>query len=93
VLYAAQPSSVSYGAAVVAMQALGNVAVPVVVLAIAVARFREAIAAWVEARARIAATVSASTLAGGGAFLLFYWGITRLWPSLGRWGFQLGLYQ
>ena len=32
-------------------------------------------------------------IAAGGAFLIFYWAITRVWPWLGRWGFQLGLYQ
>jgi hypothetical protein len=31
-------------------------------------------------------------LIAGGANFLFYWGISRLWPSLGRWGFQLGWY-
>jgi hypothetical protein len=92
-LYAAQPSSVSYGAVVVATQALGNVAVPAAVLALVIACFRARIAGWARAWPRVAATVSASTLGGGGAFLLFYWGITRVWPSLGRWGFQLGLYQ
>ena len=48
---------------------------------------------WTHANPRRAALVSAAALAAGGAFLIFYWAITRVWPWLGRWGFQLGLYQ
>jgi hypothetical protein len=38
------------------------------------------------------ALVSAFALTAGGAYFLFYWGLSRAWPILGRWGFQLGWY-
>jgi hypothetical protein len=38
------------------------------------------------------ALVSAVALVAGGAYFVFYWGIARAWPWMGRWGFQLGWY-
>ena len=40
----------------------------------------------------VAMLVSAFALTAGGAYFLFYWGVSRAWPVLGRWGFQLGWY-
>ncbi|NOT26522.1 MAG: hypothetical protein HOP16_10520 [Acidobacteria bacterium] len=92
-LYAAQPSSPVYGALVMATQALANFAVPAIVVASVVATRRERIALWASDQPQKAAAISACALAAGGAFLTFYWAISRVWPPLGRWGFQLGMYQ
>ena len=92
-LYAAQPSSPAYGALVMATQALANFAVPAAVAASVVATRQGRIALWASDRPQKAAALSACALAAGGAFLIFYWAASRVWPSLGRWGFQLGIYQ
>jgi hypothetical protein len=92
-VYAAQPASVPYGSAVMATQSLATIAVPVALLVCALAFGAARLDAWMRARPRQSALVSASVMGAGGAFLLFYWGITRFWPGLGRWGFQLGIYQ
>jgi len=92
-LYAAQPSSPAYGALVMATQALANFAVPAAVVVSVVATRQGQIALWASDRPQKAAALSACALAAGGAFLIFYWAVSRVWPSLGRWGFQLGIYQ
>ena len=92
-LYAAQPSSPWYGALVVATQALANFAVPAAVVASVVITRQGRIALWASDQPQRAAALSACALAAGGAFLTFYWAVSRVWPAIGRWGFQLGIYQ
>jgi len=92
-LYAAQPGSVGYGAGVMAMQSLATMAIPIGLLACTVVLGHGRLNRWTRANPRRSALVSAAAMAAGGAFLIFYWAITRVWPWLGRWGFQLGLYQ
>ncbi len=92
-LYAAQPGSVGYGAGVMALQSLATMAIPVGLLACTVVLGYGRLNRWTCANPRRSALVSAAAMAAGGAFLIFYWAITRVWPWLGRWGFQLGLYQ
>jgi hypothetical protein len=91
-LYAAQPASAGYGAVVMAMQSLASVFIPVALLAFGLTFAGDRIETWTQTSPRRSALVSAGALAAGGAFLIFYWGITREWPALGRWGFQLGIY-
>jgi len=92
-LYAAQPGSVGYGAGVMALQSLATMAIPIGLLACTVVLGHGRLNRWACANPRRSALVSAAAMAAGGAFLIFYWAITRVWPWLGRWGFQLGLYQ
>ena len=92
-LYTAQPGSVGYGAGVMALQSLATMAIPIGLLGCAVVLGHNRLNRWTRADPRRAALVSAAAMAAGGAFLIFYWAITRVWPWLGRWGFQLGLYQ
>ena len=91
-LYAAQAQSPAYGAAVMALQGIGQVAVMVAAFLLILALFSARLAAWVTTRPAQPALVSAIALVAGGAYFIFYWGIARAWPSLGRWGFQLGWY-
>ena len=91
-LYAAQAQSPLYGAAVMALQGIGQVAVMVAAFLLVLALFSASLARWVTARPVQPALVSAVALAAGGAYFVFYWGVARAWPSLGRWGFQLGWY-
>jgi hypothetical protein len=91
-LYTAQVQRPSYGAAVMALQGLGQVAVMVLAFLLILALFSDRLKAWVIAKPAQPTLVSAFALTAGGAYFLFYWGIARAWPALGRWGFQLGWY-
>lgn len=92
-MYAAQPASAGYGIVVMATQSLASVFIPVTLLALGLMLFSDRIETWARARPQRSALAAAGALAAGGAFLIFYWGITREWPALGRWGFQLGIYK
>jgi len=91
-LYTAHVQRPSYGAAVMALQGLGQVAVMVLAFLAILALFRDRLRTWVLTKPAQPALVSACALTAGGAYFLFYWGIARAWPFLGRWGFQLGWY-
>ncbi|HXH24438.1 MAG TPA: hypothetical protein VNI78_04250 [Vicinamibacterales bacterium] len=91
-LYAAQAQQPLYGAAVMAVQGVGQVLVMVAVFLLVLALFSDRLRTWIVTRPSRPALVSAFALIAGGAYFLFYWGISRAWPSLGRWGFQLGWY-
>jgi hypothetical protein len=91
-LYAAQTESPAYGAAVMALQGVGQVFVMVGAFLLILALFSAKLGTWVTTRPTQPALVSAVALIAGGAYFVFYWGIARAWPSLGRWGFQLGWY-
>jgi cytochrome c biogenesis protein CcdA len=90
-LYAAQAKNPVYGAAVMALQGIGQVTVMVAAFLAVIVIFRRTLVVWAQKTAQTA-LVSALALVAGGAYFLFYWGIARAWPSLGRWGFQLGWY-
>jgi len=90
--YAAQPSVVPYAALTGALAALATLAGGAVVLITASRIAGPRISAWMVRRPRAAQLVAAGALAAGGSFLIFYWGITRVWPVMGRWGFALGWY-
>jgi hypothetical protein len=91
-LYAAQMQSPAYGAAVMALQGVGQILVMVAAFLAILALFSGALRTWILTRPSQPALVSAFALVTGGAYFLFYWGIARAWPSMGRWGFQLGWY-
>jgi hypothetical protein len=91
-LYAAQMNRPSYGAAVMALQGLGQIAVMVTLFLLMLALFGGHLARWLAAKPQQPALASALALAAGGAYFLFYWGIARVFPELGRWGFRLGWY-
>jgi sulfite exporter TauE/SafE len=91
-LYAAQVQSPAYGAAVMVLQGIGQILVMVAAFLVIVGVFSGGLRRWILARPAQPALVSAVALVAGGAYFLFYWGIARAWPSLGRWGFQLGWY-
>jgi hypothetical protein len=91
-LYTAQVQRPSYGAAVMALQGVGQVLVMVAALLLVVTLFNRRLRTWLRASPHQPALVSAFALTAGGAYFLFYWGIARVWPWMGRWGFQLGWY-
>ena len=91
-LYAAQMQRPSYGAAVMAVQGLGQIAVMAIAFLLVVTLLGQRLTRWMMTKPDQPILVSASALAAGGAYFLFYWGIARMWPELGRWGFKLGWY-
>jgi sulfite exporter TauE/SafE len=91
-LYAAQAQSPAYGAVVMALQGVGQVAIMVAAFLLILWLFSTKLRSWVSTRPGQPALVSALALVAGGAYFVFYWGIARAWPWMGRWGFQLGWY-
>jgi len=91
-LYAAQMQRPSYGAAVMALQGLGQIAVMAMAFLLVLMVLGQRLTRWMTERPHQPVLVSAFALTAGGAYFLFYWGIARIWPELGRWGFKLGWY-
>jgi hypothetical protein len=91
-LYAAQAHSPLYGVVVMSLQGIGQVAVMVAAFLLILTIFSTSLTRWILAQPHQPALVSALALIAGGAYFVFYWGVARAWPSLGRWGFQLGWY-
>jgi cytochrome c biogenesis protein CcdA len=90
-LFTAQSRNPAYGAVVMALQGVGQVLVMVTLFLLIVWLFGDRLARWISVPLR-SATVSGAALIVGGAYFVTYWGIFLAWPSLGRWGFTLGLY-
>lgn len=91
-LYTAQAGRPSYGAAVMALQGLGQILVMVVLFVALFGLFGDKIGRWIGRKPYRTHAMAGIALAAGGAYFLFYWGISRIWPELGRWGFKLGIY-
>jgi hypothetical protein len=92
-LYTAQANRPDYAAATMAVQGVGQVIVMAVVFLLLVWLWQERLERWVRTRPHQPALLSALALAVGGAYFVYYWGVVRLWPELGRWGLRLGLYE
>ena len=92
-LYTAQASRPDYAAAAMAVQGVGQVIVMAAVVLLVVWFWQGRLTQWVRTRPHQPALVTALALAVGGAYFVYYWGVVRLWPELGRWGFRLGLYE
>lgn len=89
--FAANAGSPLYGATVMAIQGLGQIAVMVALFLLLVRVAGDRIATMArEAPSRIRA-VSGAALLAGGSYFLFYWGFAFL-LDVGRWGFKLGWY-
>jgi hypothetical protein len=91
-LFTAHAQRPSYGAAVMALQGLAQVLVMVLAFLAILAVFGQRLRRWVLNKPAQPALVSACALTAGGAYFLFYWGLARMWPFLGQWGFRLGWY-
>ena len=90
-VYAASANSPLYGAAVMVLQGLGQIAVMAAVYLLLVYVFRTRLAEWAGTRPHQAALASGLALIAGGTFFLFYWGFAFA-LGIGRWGFRLGWY-
>ena len=90
-VYAATAKSPLYGAGVMMIQGLGQVAVMVALFLVVIFGFGGALGRWVRRRPYQPALISALALAVGGMYFVFYWGIALGW-NLGSWGVKLGWY-
>jgi sulfite exporter TauE/SafE len=89
--YAANAESPLYGATVMAVQGLGQIAVMVGLFLLLVWAAGDRIRQMAtESPSRVRA-VSGSALLAGGSYFLFYWGLSFM-LDIGRWGFKLGWY-
>nr|ASV46813.1 hypothetical protein [uncultured bacterium]ASV47025.1 hypothetical protein [uncultured bacterium] len=89
--YAAESQSPLYGAAIMMVQGLGQIAVMVVLFLVLVYGFGDRLQRWMTAKPARLTLISAASLSAGGMYFLYYWGIARIW-DLGSWGFKLGWY-
>jgi sulfite exporter TauE/SafE len=89
--YAASAESPAYGAAVMMVQGLGQIAVMVGLLLVLVYGAGRRLTSWAATRPHQVALVSAVALVAGGTFFLYYWGLARAF-DIGRWGAKLGWY-
>ena len=90
-VYAASAHSPLYGAAVMMIQGLGQIAVMAALFLLIVYGFGAALTRWVSTRPQQVTLVSAMALVAGGTFFLYYWGLSFAF-NIGRWGFRLGWY-
>jgi sulfite exporter TauE/SafE len=89
--YAAAAGSPLYGAAVMVVQGLGQIAVMVLLFLALVYGTGGRVARWGARHPQRVALTSGLALVAGGTFFVFYWGLAFTY-GLGRWGFRLGWY-
>lgn len=89
--YAAAAESPLYGASVMMVQGLGQIAVMAALFLVLMLGFGSALERWMAARPQQPALVSAMALIAGGTFFVFYWGLSVAF-DIGRWGVKLGWY-
>jgi cytochrome c biogenesis protein CcdA len=89
--YAATAESPTYGAAVMVIHGLGQIAVLLGLFFILVWFAGRRMMQWAAEKPHQPRMLTALALLGGGAYFVFYWGIAFIY-DVGRWGFKLGWY-
>ncbi|MCC5941113.1 MAG: sulfite exporter TauE/SafE family protein [Balneolaceae bacterium] len=89
--YAAAAESPAYGAAVMTIHGLGQIAVLLGLFFLLVWFAGNRMMNWATEKPWQPRMVTALALLGGGAYFVFYWGIAFIY-DVGRWGFKLGWY-
>jgi sulfite exporter TauE/SafE len=90
-VYAAAAHNPFYGAAVMMIQGLGQIAAMVALFLVLVYGLGRALPRWVATRPQQVTLVTAAALVVGGSFFIYYWGLAPAF-NIGRWGFRLGWY-
>ncbi|MDG0059143.1 hypothetical protein [Priestia sp. P5] len=90
--YAAASKNPFYGAAVMSMQGLGQIAVMVLLFLIIIFIFGKKLIQWTERKPHQLELISSIALTTGGTYFIYYWGISRI-LDIGGWGFKFGWYQ
>jgi len=89
--YAAAAHSPLYGALVMALHGLGEIALMVLLFSVLVFAFGRRLTRWASRKPWQPALLTAVALTAGGAYFVYYWGVAIAF-DLGRWGFRLGWY-
>ena len=90
-VYAATADSPLYGAAVMMVQGIGQIALMAVLFLVVIFGFRTPLTRWVNTKPEQVALTQAIAPLAGGTFFVFYWGVAFA-VDVGRWGFKLGWY-
>ena len=91
-MYAATAHSPLYGALVMGIQGLGQIALMVALFCVLVFLLGSHSRNWGARKPYQQQLVSAMALVGGGTYFVFYWGLA-LTLGIGSWGFALGIYR
>jgi hypothetical protein len=89
--YAAAAQNPGYGAAVMALHGLAQIAVMVGLFVVVVYGLGDRLTNWVIRTPHRPALLSAIALVAGGAYFVYYWGVAFAF-DIGQWGFKLGWY-
>jgi cytochrome c biogenesis protein CcdA len=89
--YAATSQSPLYGALIMSIQGLGQIAVMVLLFLALAYLLRDRLTRWVTEQPQQSAFVTGVALFIGGASFVYYWGLA-FGLGIGGWGFKLGLY-
>lgn len=89
--YAAQAESPLYGAAVMAIQGIGQILVMILLFVLMVWLAGKKIMTWASQNPYKPRLVSGLALVTGGVFFIFYWGLAFAF-DIGQWGIKLGWY-
>lgn len=89
--YASSANDPLYGAAVMTVQGMGQVLVMVVLFSVLVGVGGRRLLEWSSEHPHKPQLVSGLALLAGGAFFVFYWGLSFA-LDIGRWGFKMGWY-
>lgn len=89
--YAASAQSPTYGAGVMIIHGLGQIAVLLLLFSILVYFAGNKMMRWSTEKPHQPRMLTALALLGGGAYFVFYWGLAFVY-DIGRWGFKLGWY-
>lgn len=89
--YAAASHNPMYGALVMGVQGLGQIALMAAIFLLVIWLFGARLARWVTEKPNQPALITAIALMAGGSYFVFYWGLALVY-HVGSWGFKLGLY-
>lgn len=89
--YAATAESPVYGAGVMMIQGLGQIAVMALLFLLMIYFFRGRISRWSSDYPERGKLTSGLALTAGGTYFVYYWGLAFAF-DIGRWGFKLGWY-
>jgi sulfite exporter TauE/SafE len=90
--YAASAHSPTYGAVLMMLHGLGQIAIMVSLFLVLLFVFGKPLARWVARKPHQPVLVTAVALVAGGSYFIYYWGLAFVF-DIGRWGFKLGWYQ
>jgi sulfite exporter TauE/SafE len=90
-MYAASANSPLYGAGVMMIQGLGQIAVMALLFGLVIWLAGDKIGSAAQSKPYKFQMISSIALITGGTYFIYYWGLAFLF-DIGRWGFKLGWY-